>query len=317
MARPWRIQYPGAIYHVISRGNNRQKVFLGDEDKRLFLDTLATAVSRFDLHLFAFCLMNNHYHLFLRTPGANLSQAMHWLNATYTIRFNRRRHRGGHLFQGRYKSVLVAEEAHWLHLSMYLHLNPVRAGMADNAVDYEWSSFRDYTRSRSRFGWLQPEEILSQYGSGAAQQRRNYRRECLRLAGKPTSFWEELRSAVVLGPAKVVEKLAKKYGPAGDLKEVPAFLEAKRPEVEFETELKRVAEVSGVKWEDLLRRHRNFVPRLLAYYHLVEQCGLRVSQVAPKMGVSRMAVSLGVRRMKERLAKDSALSKLVELLSLK
>jgi REP element-mobilizing transposase RayT len=104
MARPWRIQFPGAIYHVTARGNNRQDIFAGDDDRRLFLELLARAADRFRLDLFAFGLMTNHYHLFLRTWESNLAAAMKWLNAASTGHFNRRRHRSGHLFQGQYQS---------------------------------------------------------------------------------------------------------------------------------------------------------------------------------------------------------------------
>jgi len=317
MARPWRIQFPGAIYHVASRGNNRQKIFLDENDRRTFLDTLAVAVTRYDLHLFAFCLMDNHYHLFLRTPKANLSQAMHWLNATYTVRFLRRHHRGGHLLQGRYKAVLVADEGHWLHLSMYLHLNPVRAGMVEDPADYEWSSFREWTRLRSRWGWVRPEEILCEYGQSEASRKRRYRQECLELAGKPAKIWESLRSAVVLGSAEAVEELAKRYGPAGDAKQVPEFQELQRPEVDLEAELSRVAEMVGVKRKELDTRRRNFPPRLLGYYHLVEHGGLRASQVGRKMGVSGMAVTLGIRRWKEKMARDEKWRRVTEELSFK
>lgn len=317
MSRPWRIQYPEAIYHVASRGNNRQRIFLDDEDKRLFLDTLAAAISRFDLHLFAFCLMDNHYHLFLRTPQGNLSRAMQWLNGTYTVRFFRGHGRGGHLFQGRYKAVIVLDEEHWLHLSIYLHLNPVRAGMAQDPGDYEWSSFRDYTRGRSRFEWLKPGAVLAQYGESPAGQKRRYRKECLELAGKAGSWWEGIRSAVVLGTAEQVEELVKKYGPAGKRKAVPDYAQARRETVAVERELERVAEACRVKREELLRRRRNFPARLLAYYHLVENCGLGVTEVGELLGVSAMAVSLGVRRWGERLEKEPELKRLADSLSLK
>ena len=317
MARPWRIQFPGAIYHVNSRGNNRQAVFLDDEDKRLFLETLAAAISRFDLHLFAFCLMDNHFHLFLETPLGNLSRAMQWLNGTYTVRFFRRHRRGGHLFQGRYQAVLVADEGHWLNLSIYLHLNPVRAGMVQDPGDYEWSSFRDYTRSRSRFEWLRPEAVLAQYGESEAGRKRRYRKECLESAGKAGGFWEEIRSAVVLGTAERVEELVKKYGPAGKPKAVPDYAQARRSAVEVERELERVAGVFGVKREELKRRRRNFPARLLAYYHLVENCGKSVTEVGEMLGVSAMAVSLGISRWKERLVQEPDLKNRTDSLSLK
>ena len=317
MARPWRIQFPQALYHVTSRGNNRQIIFLDDEDKQTFLATLATAVSRFDLHLFAFCLMDNHYHLFLRTPLGNLSRALQWLNTTYTVRFHRRHGRSGHLFQGRFKAVLIADEAHWLHVSMYIHLNPVRAGMVEDPAEYEWSSFRDYTRPGSRFGWLRPEEMLSEYGKSEAGQKRRYRQACLALAGTRPDWVEQLRSGVVLGAREVVEELAKKYRPAGKGQAVPEYTQAARRQVDGERELGRVAQAFGVTPGDLLRKRRSFAPRLAAYAHLVEHCGLGVSEVAALMKVSTAAVSMGLRRFPALRQRDPSLRLRMEQLSYK
>ena len=196
-------------------------------------------------------------------------------------------------------------------------MNPVRAGLVEDSADYEWSSFRDYTRGRSRFGWLKPEEILAQFGQSEAGQRRRYREECLALAGKPGNFGEELRSAVVLGPAAVVEELTKKYGPAGKREAVPAFRQVRREAVEVEEELDRVAEAFGVKAKEMMRRRRNFAPRLAAYYHLVEHCGLGATEVARVMGAKASAVSMGTSRFGERLVKQPALKKLMESLSVK
>jgi len=264
VARPWRIEFPGAIYHVSARGNNRQAIFLNDDDRRDFLALLDRSCTRFRLHLFAFCLMTNHYHLFLRTPDANLAAAMKWLNATYTVHFHRRHHRGGHLFQGRYKSVLVTDEAHWFHLSFSIHLNPVRAGLVEEPAAYEWSSFRDYTRSGSRFTSLHPEEILSNYGAGDAEQRRHYRRDCLQAAGAEPSFWEAFRSAAILGTKDAIEELIQKYRPRGNEKSVPEFQAAAAGQVDFQAELDRVAQVFGIEKTALLVRRRSSVGRLAA-----------------------------------------------------
>jgi putative transposase len=311
MARPWRMQFPGAIYHVAGRGNNRQAIFLDDDDRRLFLDLLGQAAPRFRLRLFAFCLMTNHYHLFLRTEQANLAAAMHWLNATYTIRFNRRRHRSGHLFQGRYQAVVVAEEAHWEHLSFYLHLNPVRAGLAKDPADYPWSSFRDYTHLKSRYEWLKPELILDGYGGSPASRRRRYRRTCLALAGQPGSWVEEIRSAVFLGPREKLEELSRRYGPAGQVETVPEFTRARKQEVDSESELKRVGEAFGVESGRLRERHRPNPARLAAYYHLVQHCGLPVHRAADLLGVSPTAVSLGIQAVRQRLRQDRELKRAV------
>ena len=172
MSRPWRIQYEDAVYHISVRGNNRQAIFLDDEDRSHFLGLLPRAIERFRLQIFAFCLMDNHYHLFLRTPKANLSQAMHWVNGTYTGYFNWRHQRDGHLLKGRYKSVLVTDETHYLHLSMYVHLNPVRAGMVEDPAQYQWSSFTDYIAIKPRFNWISRDEILDNYGGRLTRHRR-------------------------------------------------------------------------------------------------------------------------------------------------
>jgi len=307
MARPWRIQFPDAVYHVICRGNNRQPIFFGDPDRELFLDLLGHAVERFNLHLFAFCLMPNHYHLFLRTPQPNLAGAMHWLNATFTGRMNRRHHRLGHLFQGRYKAVLVADESHWLHLSIYLHLNPVRAGLVEDPGDYRWSSFPEFIRPRPRFAWLQPGEVLAGYGHSDQQRRLCYRRECLGLMGRAPQFWENWRRAAFLGSPKKWKEFARRHPPLGQAATVPDFRRAKRDEVDPEVELARVAKKFGVDKSSLFQRRPNHWARMAAYYHLVEHCGVKVTRVAARMGVTPGAISLGVAALQERMRKNSAL----------
>ena len=131
MSRAWRIEYPGALYHVLSRGNERRDIFVDDDDRCMFLDTLGEMVERFELDIAAYVLMGNHYHLLLRTHRANLSKSMQWFGVTYTNRFNSLNSHSGHLFQGRFKSMIVQNDAYLLRLSYYIHRNPVRAGMVE------------------------------------------------------------------------------------------------------------------------------------------------------------------------------------------
>lgn len=311
MARPWRIQFAGANYHVMARGNEGRDIFLGPGDREDLLALIGRMSSRFKVDIFAFCLMSNHYHLFLGTREANLASAMHWLNGAYTGRFNRRHSRIGHLLQGRYKSVVVAEPSHWLHLSAYIHLNPVRSGMVDDPGRYEWSSFRDYTRAQSRYGWLKTERILAAYGSGVdeAARRRRYRKHLLALAGRPPSVWEELRTAVFLGTAKRWEQLKKKYPPSGRQDAVAEFnLRPGRPVV-IEEEVARVAKVFGVTAEDILAGRRKDFSRSALYYHLVEHCGLTGARAAEVTGVSEMAVSLACRLIRAQMGELELLRK--------
>ncbi len=316
MARPWRIQYPNAVYHVTARGNNRQTVFEDDHDRHDFLALLGRAAERFQLQVFAFCLMDNHYHLFLRTPEPNLAQAMHWLNVAYSVRHNRRHDKVGHLFQGRYKSVLVLEDAHWIHLSMYVHLNPVRAGMVEDPADWLWSSFREYTRAKSRFEWLIRDEVLALYGAGAARARR-YRRECLKLAGIKPAFLDQIMNDVVMGSRAQLTQLCADKPPAGQKLEVPNYLSASRPEVNFDAELALVAAAFDAAPEDLLRKRRNFPARLALYHHLVAHRGLRLCEVADRLGVRTSSVSMGIKRLEKAMDEDRKLRKKVEALNFK
>ena len=142
MARPLRIEYPGAVYHATSRGNEKKPIFKDDHDRESFLAILTRVNKRYHWICHAYCLMDNHYHLLLETPDGNLSLGMRQLNGVYTQAFNRRHNRAGHLLQGRYKGILVQKDSHLLEVSRYVVLNPVRARMAETADAWKWSSYR-------------------------------------------------------------------------------------------------------------------------------------------------------------------------------
>jgi len=315
MARPWRIQFEDAVYHVTSRGNNKQDIFLDEADREFFISLLMRASRRFGLQIFAFCLMDNHFHLFLRTPLANLSSTMHWLNGTYTGYFNWRHKRIGHLLQGRYKSVLIADEAHYLHLSIYLHLNPVRAGMVEDPAEYPWSSCPDYASPKPRYAWLMRDEILSHYGATRASRLRRYRRECLSLIGQKPAFLEQLRTSAILGPRELVEKLAQKYRPSGRAEDVPKYSASARKEIDHMHELAKLAALFGIKRGDLFQKKYQFPPRFCAYYHLVEGCGMKTTQVARIFGIGAPAVSLGIKKFRRLMTEDGGLQRIVRKLA--
>ena len=144
MARPLRIEYEGACYHVTARGNDRKKIFFSSRDYERFREYLVMARERFGCLLHAYVLMGNHYHLLLETPLGSLSRVMHYINGSYTTYVNTKRKRSGHLFQGRYKSIVVDTDSYLLELSRYIHQNPVRAGIQDRPEDYQYSSYRNY-----------------------------------------------------------------------------------------------------------------------------------------------------------------------------
>lgn len=151
MSRPIRIEFPEALYHVTARGDRREDIFEADQDRHVFLLTLAEVVTRFNWLCYAWCLMDNHYHLLIQTPDGNLSKGMRQLNGVYTQAGNRRHRRVGHLFQGRFKAILVDSDAYLLELSRYVVLNPVRAGMVKNIADWPWNSYR------ASVGWNLPD----------------------------------------------------------------------------------------------------------------------------------------------------------------
>jgi putative transposase len=216
MARPLRVEFPGAGYHVMARGNERKAVYRDDQDRRRFLEALAEMVDRFGVRLHAYCLMPNHYHLLLDTPRANLSQAVGWLQVTYTVRFNRRHRRSGHLFQGRFKAQLIEADAYAQGLVEYVHLNPVRprrkherlAGERAAELDaYRWSSHRAYAGlERKPPGWL-CQEWLQYWDAEPTTAHRAYRKSLARwFDGVVENPWDKLVGGLVLGGERLLAK---------------------------------------------------------------------------------------------------------------
>ena len=207
MARPLRIEFPGALYHVTSRGNASQRVFRDDEDRELFLATLAWVVERFGWRCHAYCLMDNHIHLLIDTPQPNLSRGMRQLNGVYTQRFNRRHRKVGHLFQGRFKAILVEKEGYLLELARYIVLNPVRAKMVKTPERYPWSSYQPMLGLAPVPPALAIEWVLDQFSRTRATARRRYAKFVHDGIGVPGP-WEEVKGQVLLGSEAFIERLA-------------------------------------------------------------------------------------------------------------
>lgn len=229
MARPIRVEFAGAVYHVMARGNERRDVFRDDEDRRRFLDTLAEAVERFGLRLHAYCLMPNHYHLLLGTPRANLSRAMGWLQTTYTTRFNARHRRRGHLFQGRFKAQLVDADEYARWLVEYVHLNPVRPRQRGRSIPperaskiarYEWSSHGDYTGVRRRPPVWLCLDWLTYWGRTRREAQAEYRKTIARAFGQPPrNPWDRLQRGLVLGGERLSDKVRRLIDKKGGAEE--------------------------------------------------------------------------------------------------
>lgn len=206
MSRPIRIEFSNALYHVTSRGDRREAIFEDDDDRRAFLQTLGQVVQQFNWLCYAWCLMDNHYHLLIQTPESNLSKGMRQLNGVFTQMSNRRHGRVGHLFQGRFKAILVDSDAYLLELARYVVLNPVRAGMVTKAADWLWSSYRASMGLAPADTLLAVDGLLAQFSArrGVAQSRyAQFVAEGL----KAPSPWQQLKGQVFLGNERFVEQM--------------------------------------------------------------------------------------------------------------
>jgi REP element-mobilizing transposase RayT len=205
MTRPLRIEYPDAVYHVTSRGNARHNIFLSDQDRDDFLSILALVVKRYDWLCHAYCLMDNHYHLLIETPDSNLSQGMRQINGIYTQKYNWRHKKTGHLFQGRYKAILVDKDNYLLELCRYVVLNPVRAHMVSKPEDWQWSSYKATAWTKTNPEYLTIDWILSLFSSNKSEAQKLYRR-FIREGMDMESPWSELQGQILLGEDRFIER---------------------------------------------------------------------------------------------------------------
>lgn len=220
MARPLRIQYEGALYHVTSRGNAKNPIFRDAKDRLAFLNLLTRVNKRYHWFCHAYCLMNNHYHLIIETPEGNLSLGMRQLNGVYTQFFNQRHRSVGHLFQGRYKAILVQKESHFLELCRYVVLNPVRAKLVKDPGEWKWSSYRGTARWEKSHPCLTVDEILSQWGSKRTLAQKRYR-EFVREGIGQESIWGQVKGQSLLGEENFVDRLLGYVKGYEQVKEIP------------------------------------------------------------------------------------------------
>jgi REP element-mobilizing transposase RayT len=271
MARPIRIEYAGGLYHVTSRGNARQHIFLDDGDYRLFLKTLGDVVERFRWIIHAYCLMGNHYHLLIETPQANLSMGMRQLNGVFTQKYNRRHERTGHLFQGRFKAFIIDKDAYILELSRYIVLNPVRAGLVSSVEEWPWSSYRAMAGSQISEPFIHTDWLLGLFSDIKSQARRLYisfvnegavvesplkAAKGGLLVGSP-SFVEKFRDALAVSDAGEESVRREKYAARPPITEI--FTSQDRDEairnavIKWGYKLKEVADYAGLHYSRVSR----------------------------------------------------------------
>ena len=302
MARPLRIQYPGAVYHVMNRGTARQATFVEDPDYAAFLKTVGEAFDLWEIEVFAYCLMRNHYHLCLRTPKGNLSRVMRHIGGLYTQRFNRARDRDGPLFRGRYKAIVVDVDEYLSAVVRYIHLNPVGAAVVPMPQDYRWSSHRFYLQQKGKPSWLKVSEVLEQFGTVSDFQE-------FVLSGNEAElerFYDAGRQSPVLGGEKFLDRVR---GWVGRLTREHPRHERVKVEVRPEEVLDRVARYYRVGVEELLRgrRGKQSEARKVGMYLVRRCCDQTLQETAKLFNVGSYGVvgwaSHGVRLRMEKEGK--------------
>jgi putative transposase len=220
MARPLRIEYDGAVYHITSRGNARKPIYKEDEDRRIFLEVVHRAKTRYNWLFHAYCLMNNHYHLIIETPDGNLSHGMRQLNGVYTQLFNKRHKRVGHILQGRYKAILIQKESHLLEASRYVVLNPVRVKSVKNPDEWKWSSYRGTAGNEKPHPCLTKDWILGQFGSKRRQSEKKYREFVMDGIGGE-KIWKDVKGQSILGEDEFIKMFLNHVKGYEEVKEIP------------------------------------------------------------------------------------------------
>ena len=301
MARPLRITYPGAFYHVTSRGNERKKIFKTERDREKFLEYLSSASERYGAAIHVFCLMDNHYHLLLETPSGNLPQIMRHINGAYTTYFNVKRKRSGHLFQGRYKAILVDIDEYAKELSRYIHLNPVRAKMTESPQEYKWSSYAAYIGKVNTPDWLNREFILGHFGDKLSTAQKNYRRFTDAVAdqtyGNPM---DAVVSSTILGAPDFVDFIKEKYlfSQKPD-KEIPA-LKVLANRLSIEDIFDEAEAVFGDEPN---------LCRSVKMYLCQKKTGKKLKEIGAHFNIGESGVSQSSRRIRQKIKKDKQFKK--------
>ena len=220
MSRPLRLELAGGLYHITSRGDRREDIYLDDSDRIQWLELFSQVCQRYNWRCHAYCLMSNHYHLIIETIEGNLSKGMRQLNGVYTQYFNRTHQRVGHVFQGRYKGILVEKDSYLLELSRYVVLNPVRARMVKDIGHWPWSSYQAMIGEQHPPGWLETDGVLSQFSAQRKRAISKYKDFVRAGVGLP-SLWGELTHQIYLGEERFVKRMQKKIDTKADLSEIP------------------------------------------------------------------------------------------------
>jgi putative transposase len=320
MARPLRIQYPGAVYHVTCRGNERRNIFQDDDDRKKFIRLLSQSLNIYAAKLHAYVLMDNHFHLLVETPLGNLSEFMRHFNITYTSNFNRRHSRVGHLYQGRYKSILVEKEAYLSVLSRYIHLNPVRAKKLEQSKEseklellfrYPWSSLPGYLDKGKREGMIDYALVLSDYGGDTQKGRNAYKKQIIADIDEELDVKEDIFGQSILGGGDFINWVKETFLEEIEPREQPSAGEIKRYQ-QKEVILALIEKETGRDFDSLKREKGSL--RKMAMELLYRHGGLKGPEIGALFGIDYSAVSQERKRLREGITKGGELEELMQRL---
>ena len=311
MARPYRLEAEGCLYHITNRDNDRRNIFSKKEDYSRFLHYLSRTKERYNFYLYAYVLMSNHYHLLLETPDANLSKIMHYLNSSYTTFFNIKNKRSGHLFQGRYKSLVVEKDAYLLELTRYIHLNPVRAKMVEQPENYPWSSYHEYiTNKRKNVGLIDKGKLKAYMDITP----KDYRQFVTNKLGKEESLFENVYGGMILGGVKFIkETLAELKG------QVESVDVSNRRELQIGPGIDEIVEAVAQDYkldkEAIYRKSRKLSKKRQIALYLVKRLTRKTNiEIGKSFGISYSAVSKAAGAIEEEIEKDKLLRKKIKSL---
>ena len=303
MARQLRIEFPDAFYHVTSRGNERKAVFKSFRDREKFLSYLDSATKRYGAVIHVYCLMDNHYHLFIETPAGNLSQIMQHINGAYTAYFNKKHERSGHLFHGRYKAILVEADEYAKELSRYIHLNPVRAAKVKTPEEYKWSSCQYYIVNRKVPSWLQRDFILGYFDTKRISAMRKYRYFVQKLIDQDyQSPLDGIRHSVILGSREFIYEIKDRFLTDRQIdRELPILRETMdRPKLET---IEHAVDSELESNKKLARQLKLFLCHSYS--------GMKLREIGDRFSVSESAVTQASRRIRIKIKNDKKLEKLI------
>jgi putative transposase len=311
MARPLRIEYPGAFYHVMHRGNAGSDIFKSIRDREKFLEYIGKAVERYDIKVHTYCLMTNHYHLLIETPHPNLSQAIKWINVGYVAYFNRKRRRSGHLFQGRFKAVVVDADEYLKSLSRYIHLNPVRARMIEHCKDYPWSSYPVFGGYKKAPEWLETDWLLSLFGQNRKKAMERYRQFVESIQNeKIENPSKDIVSGIILGGTEFINWIKRNFlSEARDNKEKPQ-LKSLKPGLTIENLMPAICNEFACTHEVILQKgKKGNLARDVAIYLSREMTGESGVDLGRHFGISGAGVTVRHGIIAEKIKKERKLKR--------